>query len=89
MDFLFTILIPLFLRGKLLFPYLNPPFVLSLSKDGHRHKKDEILNILVPSKNYRGIMALLHSAYGIRFLHTFRTVVQDDYLIFNEWTPPP
>ena len=40
--------------------------------------KDEILNILVCSKNYRGIMALLHSAYGIRFLHTFRTVVQDD-----------
>ena len=42
--------------------------------------KDEILNILVCSKNNRGIMALLHSAYGVRFLHTFRTVVQDDGL---------
>jgi len=41
-------------------------------------EKDEILNILVCSKNNRGIMALLHSAYGVRFLHTFRTVVQDD-----------
>jgi len=40
--------------------------------------KDEILNILVSSKNYRGIMALLHFAYGDRFLHTFKTVVQDD-----------
>jgi len=43
--------------------------------------KDEILNILVSSKNYRGIMAMLHSTSGVRFLHLFRTVVQDDIII--------
>jgi len=30
------------------------------------------------SRNDHGIIALLHSAYGVRFLHLFRTVVQHD-----------
>ena len=37
-----------------------------------------MLNIVGSSRDDRGIIALLHSAHGVRFLHLFRTVVQDD-----------
>jgi len=38
------------------------------------------------TKIIRGTIASLHSAYGVRFLHLFRTVVQDDRLILR-FTP--